>query len=138
VERGQRALGVRAGAAPVFHPLPPPTDEEIAEILEQIHERVTRLLRRGGRLPEDPSPTDPVAEQMPLRAGYAAPRSCSRACAGRATLACSENPSRRAHRGLGPSTTAAGPTHGALASGAGDVQPSPGAVRDSSALKPGR
>jgi hypothetical protein len=60
------------GAAPVFHPLPPPTDEEIAQILEQIHERVTRLLRRCGRLPEDPSPTDPVAEQMPLLAGYAA------------------------------------------------------------------
>ena len=33
---------------------------------------MTRLLRRGGRLPEDPSPTDPVAEQMPLLAGYAA------------------------------------------------------------------
>ena len=60
------------GAAPVFHPLPAPTDEEIAQILEQIHERVTRLLRRCGRLPEDPSPTDPVAEQMPLLAGYAA------------------------------------------------------------------
>ena len=60
------------GEAPVFHPLPAPTDEEIAQILEQIHERVTRLLRRCGRLPEDPSPTDPVAEQMPLLAGYAA------------------------------------------------------------------
>jgi hypothetical protein len=60
------------GAAPVFHPLPAPTDEEIVQILEQIHERVTRLLRRGGRLPEDPSPPDPVAEQMPLLAGYAA------------------------------------------------------------------
>ena len=57
------------GAARVFHPLPAPTDEEIAQILEEIHERVTRLLRRCGRLPEDPSPTDPVAEQMPLLAG---------------------------------------------------------------------
>ena len=56
----------------MFHPLPAPTDEEIAQILEQIHERVTRLLRRCGRLPVEPSPTDPVAEQMPLLAGYAA------------------------------------------------------------------
>jgi Transposase zinc-binding domain/Putative transposase len=60
------------GAAPVFHPLPAPTDEEIAQILEQLHARVTRLLRRCGRLPEDPSPTDPVAAQMPLLAGFAA------------------------------------------------------------------
>ena len=29
-------------------------------------------MRRRGRLPEEPSPTDPVAEQMPLLAGYAA------------------------------------------------------------------
>src|SRR5262245_35666697 len=34
--------------------------------------RVTRLLRRCGRLREAPSPTDPVAEQMPPLAGYAA------------------------------------------------------------------
>ena len=60
------------GAAPVFHPLPAPTDAEIAQILDEVHQRVTRLLRRAGRLPEDPSPTDPVAEQMPLLAGYAA------------------------------------------------------------------
>ena len=39
---------------------------------EQIHDRVTRLLRLCGRLSEDPSPTDPVAEQMPLLAGYTA------------------------------------------------------------------
>ena len=60
------------GAAPVFDPLPAPTDEEIAQILEQVHDRVTRLQRRCGRRPEEPSPTDPVAEQMPLLAGYAA------------------------------------------------------------------
>ena len=62
----------RSGSAPVFHPRPAPTDEEIAQILEHIHDRVTRLLRRSGRLPEEPRPTDPVAEQMPLLAGYAA------------------------------------------------------------------
>jgi hypothetical protein len=50
-------------AAPVFDPLPAPTDGEIAQILAQIHERVTRLLRRWGRLPKDPSPSDPVAER---------------------------------------------------------------------------
>ena len=50
---------------------PPPTRRS-PQILEQLHDRVTRLLRRCGRLPEDPSPTDPVAEQMPLLAGYAA------------------------------------------------------------------
>jgi hypothetical protein len=56
----------------VFHPLPAPTDEETALILEQVHDRVQRLLRRRGRLPEEPSPTDPMAEQMPLLVGYAA------------------------------------------------------------------
>lgn len=59
-------------AAPVFHPLPPPTDEEIGTVLERVHERVQKLLRRRGRMPEEPSPSDPVAEQMPLLAGYAA------------------------------------------------------------------
>ena len=60
------------GAPPVFHPLPAPTDEEIARILEHIHGRVIGLLRRRGRLPEEPGATDPVAEQMPLLAAYAA------------------------------------------------------------------
>jgi len=41
-------------------------------VLAQIHRRVLRVLRRRGRLPEaDSSPTDPVAEQMPLLAQYA-------------------------------------------------------------------
>lgn len=52
--------------------LPPPTDADIAEVFEQVHARVQRLLRRRGRLPEEPSPTDPVADQLPLLAGYAA------------------------------------------------------------------
>jgi hypothetical protein len=30
------------GAAPVFHPLPAPTDETIAQILEQIRDHVVR------------------------------------------------------------------------------------------------
>lgn len=56
----------------MFHPLPPPTDAEIATLLERGHARVQRLLRRRGRLPEEPSPSYPVAEQLPLLAGYAA------------------------------------------------------------------
>src|SRR5262245_32341343 len=43
------------GAAPVLNPLPAPTNEEIAHILEQIHVRVTRLRRRCGHLLEDMS-----------------------------------------------------------------------------------
>ena len=58
-------------AAPVFHALPPPSDEQIAKILEQVYDRVGRLLWRRGRMPEEASPTDPVAEQKPLLAGYA-------------------------------------------------------------------
>lgn len=58
-------------AAPEFHPLPPPTDEEIAKILEQVHAQVRRLLRRRGRSPEERRDTDPVAEAMPLLAGLA-------------------------------------------------------------------
>ncbi len=59
-------------APPVFHPLPAPTDEEVAKILERVHDRIEQLLLRRGRRPEDPSPTDPVAEPMPLLAGFAA------------------------------------------------------------------
>jgi hypothetical protein len=51
-----------AEAVPVFHPLPAPTDDEVAKILERVHDQIQKLLRRRGRLPEDPSPTDPVAE----------------------------------------------------------------------------
>ncbi|MGH7335396.1 MAG: transposase [Candidatus Rokuibacteriota bacterium] len=59
-------------AAPVFQELPAPTDEEVARGLERVHRRVRRLLGRRGRLPEEESsPSDPVAEQMPLLAEYA-------------------------------------------------------------------
>ena len=56
----------------MFHPLPPPTGEEIGQLSERVHEREQKLLRRRGRAPEEPSLSDPVAEQMPLLAGYAA------------------------------------------------------------------
>ena len=35
-------------AALVFHPLPAPTDEEIAKLLERVRAGVERLLRRRG------------------------------------------------------------------------------------------
>ena len=58
--------------APVFQALPAPTDAEVADVLEQVHRRVRRLLRRRGRWPEEEScPSDPVTEQMPLLAEYA-------------------------------------------------------------------
>jgi hypothetical protein len=44
--------------APRFHPLPPPTDEEIARITAAIAQRVEKLLVRKGLLGED-APTDP-------------------------------------------------------------------------------
>ena len=47
-----------------------PILERLGLPLTQVS-RVLRLLRRRRRLPEEPSPTDPVAEQMPLLAGYA-------------------------------------------------------------------
>jgi len=65
--------GPPARATPVFHGLPAPTDEEIAGVLGQVHRRVLRLLRRRGRRPEaEMTGSDPVAEQQPLLAGYAA------------------------------------------------------------------
>src|SRR2546425_11573975 len=58
--------------APVFQALPAPTDAEVADVLDQVHRRVRRLLRRRGRWPEeDSSPSDPVAEQLPVLAEYA-------------------------------------------------------------------
>jgi hypothetical protein len=38
----------------------------------QIHDRVTRLRRWCRHTPEEARPTDPLAEQMPLLAGYTA------------------------------------------------------------------
>jgi hypothetical protein len=62
----------RPEAVPVFHPLSAPTDDEVAKILERVHDQIQKLLQRRGRLPEDSSPPDPVAEPMLLLAGFAA------------------------------------------------------------------
>ena len=61
-----------AAGAPGFQALPAPTDAEVAEVLDQGHRGVRRLLRRRGRWPaEDAAVGDPVAEQRPLLAEYA-------------------------------------------------------------------
>jgi hypothetical protein len=54
-------------AAPRFHPLPPPTDEEIARITAAIARRVEKLLVRKGLLGEEgPSDPDPLESNEPL------------------------------------------------------------------------
>ena len=65
------AVPLREGP-PCFTRCRPPPTKRSPGTWSRTHDRVTRLLRRGGRLPDEPSPTDPVAEQMPLLAGYAA------------------------------------------------------------------
>jgi len=57
-------------ANPVFHPLAPPTDEEMAKLCRTVRDRVLRLLRRRGLLDADPaSATD---EEPPLLEALAA------------------------------------------------------------------
>jgi hypothetical protein len=68
--------------ARVSSPAQTPIDEEIAAVLERVHARVQTLLRRRGRLPDEPSPSDPVAEQLPLLAAYAAASIQERGAAG--------------------------------------------------------
>jgi len=46
------------GAPAEFHELPPPSDEDVANLLSQVGRRVTRLLERRGRLEENAAPTD--------------------------------------------------------------------------------
>lgn len=61
-----------------------PTDAEVADVLDQVHHRVRRLLRRRGRWPEeDSSPSDPVAEQRPRLAEYASASIQGRVASGR-------------------------------------------------------
>jgi hypothetical protein len=73
---------------PCFFPLSPRTDDRIVTVLQRVHASVQTLLRRRGRLPNEPSPSDPVAEQMPLLAAHAAAAIPKRVAAGpRAALA---------------------------------------------------
>jgi putative transposase/transposase-like zinc-binding protein len=53
-----------------FHPLPPPTDAEVARLVTAIRARILRLLGRRGLGPDaDVSRPDPVAEDSPTLAG---------------------------------------------------------------------
>jgi hypothetical protein len=54
-----------------FHRAPAPSDDEVAEVLAVIRDRVRRLLRRRGLEPEDDAtgPVDRLAEDSPLLAG---------------------------------------------------------------------
>jgi len=56
-----------------FRPLPPPDDDEIRQVVENVALRVDRLLDRLGVGPEtDPAAADPLAMDQPRLAGLAA------------------------------------------------------------------
>jgi len=57
-----------------FVPLPPPTDEEIAKLCATIAKRITRALRRMGKLPDetDPEPDELAANDPTVAACYGA------------------------------------------------------------------
>jgi hypothetical protein len=57
-----------------FIPLPPPTDEEMAKLCATIAKRITRTLRRTGKLPDetDPEPDELAANDPTLAACYGA------------------------------------------------------------------
>jgi hypothetical protein len=59
--------------APVFHPLPAPTEDEVADVARRTAERVQKVLVRHGRSldPEADAGDDPLSEQ-PALAGLAA------------------------------------------------------------------
>jgi hypothetical protein len=59
-----------AGGAVHFHATPPPTDEDVAELLRTIRRRILRLLaRRGMDSDAEVAPPDPLAETSPALAG---------------------------------------------------------------------
>jgi hypothetical protein len=57
-------MGHDLDARPFFVVLPEPTDDEVAALLDEIVRRVTKLLRRHGRLDDDA--VDPEPEQLLL------------------------------------------------------------------------
>jgi hypothetical protein len=53
-----------------FHPAPPPSDEDVAQVLATVRARVGRLLARRHLEPaDDTAPADPLAEASPVLAG---------------------------------------------------------------------
>jgi hypothetical protein len=58
------------GGALAFHPVPGPSDAEVAAALATIRHRVQRLLVRRGLAPADATgPADPLADESPVLAG---------------------------------------------------------------------
>jgi hypothetical protein len=57
------------GTAPRFHPLPPPSDREVADLVRALTHRLARLLERRalGRA-TDPADADPFPRDQPLLA----------------------------------------------------------------------
>jgi hypothetical protein len=52
-----------------FHPLPPPEDAEVEQVVGQVARRIARLLESRGLGPDaDPTEADPLAEEQPLLA----------------------------------------------------------------------
>ena len=55
-----------------FHPAPPPSDEDVAQVLATVRARVGRLLTLRQLEPDDDSsPADPLTEASPILAGLA-------------------------------------------------------------------
>jgi hypothetical protein len=67
----------------VFHPAPPVTDLDVAEVLATIEPGIVRLLDRRGRGDHDDTAVDPLAEQAPVLAGLAAASVQGRVALGR-------------------------------------------------------
>jgi Putative transposase len=67
--------GVFSDARPggfAFHPTPPPSDEDVAQVLATVCARVGRLLARRQLEPaDDTAPANPLAEASPVLAGLA-------------------------------------------------------------------
>jgi len=65
--------GIFSDARPgglTFHPTPPPSDEDVAQVLATVRARVERLLARRQLEPaDDTAPADPLAEASPVLAG---------------------------------------------------------------------
>ena len=65
--------GVFSEARPgplTFHPAPPPSDEDVAQVLATVRARVGRLLARRPLEPDDDrAPPDPLSETSPVLAG---------------------------------------------------------------------
>jgi len=54
----------------IFHPVPPPSDDDVAHVLATVRARVGRLLARRKLEPEDArTPADPLTETSPVLAG---------------------------------------------------------------------